>query len=96
MDEVTRDLMDFDKAMEKAEQFHADMKRAFRSGFDFLKAYYPPRNDDEYWKKLAQEARNRYLEDPDNELLITVLVMVMDYLCEEIRKTEKDGVAANG
>ena len=81
-DTVAQELLDFDKAMEEAERTKAYHKAAFRAGFEFLEAYYPPRDDDEYWLKAAAESAEITYKHEGNPLIIPMMIMVMDYLGE--------------
>ena len=86
MDRVTQELLDFDRAMEEAAQAETNHKAAFRIGYDLLKAYWPPRQDEEYWKRVADEITLQYAQHRDNPLIVPMLVMILDYLDEAGRK----------
>lgn len=92
MDEsVTKDLMDFDRAMEMAEKAETNHKHAFREAFEFLKAFFPPRWDEDYWTKAAEDILKRYETDPDNPLMMPMLCWMMDYLNDVCKTMPRPG-----
>ena len=86
MDNVTQELLDFDRALEVAAQAETNHKSAFRIGYELLKAFWPPRNDEEYWKRVADSVTLTQAEHRDNPLVVPMLVMLLDYLDEAGRK----------
>lgn len=92
MSDVTQELVDFERAMELAEQAEKNHKRAFREAFEFLKAFYPPRWDSEYWENAAADVLGRYAGDPENPLMMPLLCWMMDYLndvCKGLPRPEE-------
>lgn len=83
---VTSELVDFDLALAMAEKAEAYHKKAFRAGYDMLKAYYPPRWDTEYWTTLWKEICGTIEHNRDNPFMTNMLNMVADYL-DEVCKT---------
>lgn len=81
-DTVAQELLDFDKAMEEAAKTKKLHQAAFRAAFDFLEAYYPPRDDEEYWLKVAEECGSVADELYGNPLIIPMMITMMDYLGE--------------
>lgn len=92
-DTVARELLDFDKAMEEAAKTKKLHQAAFRAAFNFLEAYYPPRDDEEYWLKAANECGRVAAEHDGNPLIIPMMVAMVDYL-EAVWKERKNGKTA--
>lgn len=89
-DTVAQELLDFDKAMEEAAKTKKLHQAAFRAAFDFLEAFYPPRDDEEYWLKAANECGIVAAEHDGNPLIIPMMITMMDYL-GEVWKERKNG-----
>lgn len=81
-DTVAQELLDFDRAMEEAARTKKLHQVAFREAFNFLEAFYPPRDDEEYWVKAAEECGRAATEHDGNPLIIPLMVTMMDYLGE--------------
>lgn len=81
-DTVAQELLDFDKAMEEAAKTKKLHQVAFRAAFDFLEAFYPPRDDEEYWAKMAETCGNVAYQHEGNPLIIPLMVAMADYLGE--------------
>lgn len=81
-DTVAQELLDFDRAMEEAAKTKKLHQAAFRAAFDFLEAFYPPRDDEEYWLKAANECGRIAAEHDGNPLIIPMMITMMDYLGE--------------
>ena len=81
-DTVAQELLDFDRAMEEAAKTKKLHQVAFRETFNFLEAYYPPRDDEEYWLKAANECGRVAAEHDGNPLIIPMMITMMDYLGE--------------
>ena len=81
-DTVAQELLDFDKAMEEAARTKKLHQAAFRAAFDFLEAFYPPRDDEEYWLKMAETCGNVAYQHEGNPLIIPLMVTMADYLGE--------------
>ena len=92
-DTVAQELLDFDRAMEEAAKTKKLHQVAFREAFNFLEAYYPPRDDEEYWLKAANECGRVAAEHDGNPLIIPLMVTMMDYL-GELWKERKNGKTA--
>lgn len=92
-DTVALELLDFDKAMEEAARTKKLHQAAFRAAFNFLEAYYPPRDDEEYWLKVAEECGRAADELYGNPLIIPMMVAMVDYL-EAVWKERKNGKSA--
>lgn len=68
-------------------------KQAFRIAFDFLNAHFPPENNDEWWKKTADDATligNMY---GANRAAICLMTGVFEYLSEENERRKTNGTA---
>lgn len=89
-DTVARELLEFDRAMEEAAKTKKLHQAAFRAAFDFLEQFYPPRDDEEYWVKAANECERAAAEHDGNPLIIPMMVTMMDYL-GEVWKERKNG-----
>ena len=89
-DTVARELLDFDRAMEEAARTKKLHQAAFRAAFNFLEAYYPPRDDEEYWLKVSEECGRVADELYGNPLIIPMMVAMMDYL-EAVWKERQNG-----
>lgn len=92
-DTVAQELLDFDRAMEKAAKTKKLHQAAFRAAFDFLEAFYPPRDDEEYWLKAANECGRVAEEHDGNPLIIPMMITMMDYL-GETWKEKQNGTKA--
>lgn len=89
-DTVAQELLDFDRAMEEAARTKKLHQAAFRAAFDFLEQFYPPRDDEEYWLKAANECGRVAAEHDGNPLIIPMMITMMDYL-GEVWKERKNG-----
>jgi hypothetical protein len=68
-------------------------KQAFRIAFDFLNDHFPPENDDEWWKKTADDMTligNMYGE---NRCVVHLMTGVFEYLSDENERRKKNGTA---
>ena len=92
-DTVAQELLDFDKAMEEAVKTKKLHQAAFRAAFDFLEQFYPPRDDDEYWLKMAETCGNVAYQHEGNPLIIPMMTTMADYL-GEVWKERQNGTKA--
>ena len=81
-DTVAQELLDFDRAMEEAARTKKLHQEAFRAAFNLLDAFYPPRDDDEYWQKMAEECAIVWYAHKGNPLITTLMIAMTDYLGE--------------
>lgn len=88
-DTVAQELLDFDKAMEEAAKTKKLHQAAFRVAFDFLEAFYPPRDDEEYWVKMAETCGIVAYQHEGNPLIIPLMVTMADYLGEAWKEKKK-------
>ena len=92
-DTVAQELLDFDRAMEEAAKTKKLHQAAFRAAFDFLEAFYPPRDDEEYWLKMAETCGNVAYQHEWNPLIIPMMVTMMDYLGEVWKERQNGKIA---
>ena len=88
-DTVAKELLDFDRAMEESERTKKLHREAFRAAFNFLEAFYPPRDDLDYWMKAAEESGRVAAEHYGNPLIVPLMVAMYDYL-EAVEKERKN------
>ena len=81
-DTVAQELLDFDRAMEEAARTKKLHQEAFRAAFNFLEQFYPPRDDDAYWLKMAETCGNVAYQHEGNPLIVGLMVAMVDYLGE--------------
>ena len=67
----------------------SDQKRAFRVAYELLERYYPPKQDEEYWKELAKDLALLGNQHRDDYLARILLITVYEYLEEELRRERK-------
>ena len=79
-DTVAQALLDFDRAMEESARTKKLHQAAFRAAFDFLEAFYPPRDDEAYWLKTAETCGEIANRNDGNPLITPLLIAMMDYL----------------
>ena len=92
-DTIAQELLDFDKAMEEAAKTKKLHQAAFRAAFNFLEQFYPPRDDEEYWVKMAETCVNVTHQHEGNPLIIPLMLTMMDYL-GEVWKERQNGKTA--
>jgi len=92
-DTVAKELLDFDRAMEEAERTKKLHQAAFRAAFNYLDAFYPPRDDLDYWMKAAEECGRVAAEHYGNPLIVPLMVAMVDYL-EAASKERNNGKTA--
>lgn len=69
-------------------------KRAFREGFDYLNAHFPPQNDSEWWKKACDDLNAVMKRNNGNGMLTQMMIGVVTYL-EEVNKARKEDAGAD-
>ena len=74
-----------------SEEYAIFHPKAFRCAFDFLNAHFPPQDDEEWWKKTAQECSAASAAFGENVLVMDLLTAVMNYLGNEHRRRYGDG-----
>ena len=70
----------------KPEEYLAYHKLVFRIVFDFLNTHFPPQDDPEWWKKLAEDMEQASSQAKGGKLTNGILVAIGDYLEEEYKK----------
>lgn len=79
-DAVAQQLLDFDRAMEEAARRKKMHQAAFRAAYDYLEAFYPPRDDEEYWYKVSESAGNIASKHKGNPLIVPIMLAMLKYL----------------
>ena len=72
------------------QEYAALHKRAFREGFDFLNAHFPPEFNSEWWDKAYQDLKVVADKNKGNRLLTEMLVGIVTYLEDESRMRRVD------
>ena len=63
--------------------------KIFADIYNYMKAYYPTKKDDEYWKSLLEEARNiykKYQDTEQGEFVKALVLAVQEELDREYKR----------
>lgn len=74
------------------QEYVAQHKRAFREGFDFLNAHFPPECSSEYWDRTYKDLNEVLARNDGNGMLREMMMSVVAYLDTEGKKRREDVV----
>lgn len=83
--ETVRLLLKGDMELQEMMEFERLHKQAFRVAFDWLKACFPPKQDEKYWMETAHLLGKRANEHRDNPLVKHLLSGAYGYLGEIVK-----------
>ena len=77
------------------EEYAKVHQKAFRCAFDFLKEHFPPQDDEEWWKKTAQDCSAASVAFGETPIVMELLTAIMNYLGDEYKRRCENGKADN-
>lgn len=77
---VQDELTDLEELLNLSEEFEQKHKEAFRLAFDYLRRWFPPRWDEEYWLGACNDMTKIVNENAENRAVPDLMLCVYDYL----------------